>query len=96
MSVQRFRRQKRVAPQGPPSTRWHIGTYEQPCIVVFEPVGSEYELQKGERLLVEVYGESRPEDGDIDFVYDEGRITFWIGGDDYRVLNAAGEELRQL
>jgi hypothetical protein len=69
---------------------------EPQCLVVFEPVGSEYELTAGDEVLVHVYGRSmglEHNDADIEVARSEGRITLWITSADYQAWNKAGVEL---
>jgi hypothetical protein len=67
---------------------------DQPCTVLFEPVGSVYELDPDDEVLIHLYvGSNRAEDADVEVGYGEGTITFWTEVF-YRAWNKAGEELR--
>jgi hypothetical protein len=92
-----WKRERVEKPAREPSLTWMIWTDEAECTVAFEPVGSEFVLTPGERLRVHVYGRNdRPEDTDLEIHYSPGRVSVYILGDDYRVWNRAGEELRHL
>jgi hypothetical protein len=62
--------------------------------LVFEPVGSEYELSANGEVLVHVYERSsRPEDADVEVTHEPGTIQLWLP-DKYRAWNKTGVELR--
>src|SRR5581483_6543010 len=67
--------------------------------VVFEPLGSEYELKPGDALLVHVYGSSAGHDNpdaDIEVIRTDEALTLWLWSGEYRVWDKAGTELKQL
>jgi hypothetical protein len=70
-------------------------TTDQPrCTLVFEPIGSEYELRTEDEVLVHVYGRAtRPEDADVEVMHESETILSWLP-DEYRAWNKAGTELR--
>jgi hypothetical protein len=80
-----------------PSFTVRVFGEEPSCTVVFEPLGSEHELVRGDELLIHVFGRSdRVEDADVEVASGDGRITIWITSARYRVWNKAGAELRNL
>ena len=76
-----------------PSFTVRVKTDQPHCTLIFEPVGSEYELSAEDEVLVHVYERSnRPEDADVEVIHAPGMIQLWLP-DTYRAWNKAGAEL---
>jgi hypothetical protein len=66
------------------------------CTVVFEPVGSLYELAEDDEIVIHVFERSATDapDGDLEIYHADEQIQLWLPPWKYRVWNKAGEELQ--
>jgi hypothetical protein len=67
---------------------------DQPrCLVVFEPLGTWYDLSDDDEVLVHGYGRStRSEDADVEVIHTAEKVELWLAVE-YRAWNKAGIEL---
>ena len=75
----------------PPSFTLRVETHQPRCKLVFEPMGTEYDLTVRDHVLVHVYGHA--DESDIDVMHEPGAIFLFIPSE-YRAWNKAGTELR--
>lgn len=72
---------------------------DAPRTLVFEPLGSEHQLEPDDEVLVHIFGDSvgvRPDMNDLDITAGRDRLELLIAADDYTVWDKSGTELPHL